>query len=124
MRLAEGDAVAVELRGARHDEQRVAILLDLRPLMGVVGILDRKVMQLALPLHAAEHRHVRLAQADPDHGIGLAAPARGLIDGDVADTPASTTPPSGGNASVEGEGDDATFTASSIERCITTFFFQ
>jgi hypothetical protein len=88
MRLAEGDAVAVELRGARDDEQRVAILLDLWPLMGVVGILDRKVMQPELPLHAAEHRHVGLAQADPDHVVGLAAPARCVVDGDVGDASA------------------------------------
>ncbi len=56
--------------------------------MRVVGILDCKVMQLELPLHAAEHRHIRLVQADPDHMVGLAAPARGFIDGDVGDTPA------------------------------------
>jgi hypothetical protein len=80
--------VAVELRGARHDEQRVAILLDLRPLMGVVGILDRKIVQLELPLHALSTRHIRLVQADPDHVVGLAAPARGVIDRDVGDTPA------------------------------------
>ena len=80
--------VAVELRGARHDKQRVAILLDLRSLMGVVGILDRKVMQLELPLHAAQQRHVGLMQADPHHVAGLAAPARGFLDGDVGDAPA------------------------------------
>ena len=88
MGFAECDAVAVELRGARHDEQRVAILLDLRPLMGVVGILDREVMQFELPLHAAQQRHIRLMQADPHHVAGLAAPARGFFDGDVGDAPA------------------------------------
>ena len=56
--------------------------------MGVVGILDRKIMQLELPLHAGQYRHVRFVQADPDHVAGLAAPARGVIDGDVGDTPA------------------------------------
>jgi hypothetical protein len=81
--LAECDAAAVELCGACYDEQRVAILLDLRTLMGVVGVLDREIVQLELLLHAAEHRHVGLVQADPDHMVGLAAPARGFVDGDV-----------------------------------------
>jgi hypothetical protein len=52
MSLAKCDAVANELRGARHDEQRVAILLDLRPLVGVVRILDGEIVQLELPLYA------------------------------------------------------------------------
>ena len=88
MRLAERDAVALELRGARDDEQRVAILLDLRPLMGMVGIFDRKVMQLELSLHAAQHGEIGFMESDPDHVVGLAAPARGFIDRDVGDTPA------------------------------------
>ena len=88
MRFAECDALAVELRGARHDKQRVAILLDLRSLMGVVGILDRKIMQLELPLHAAQYGEIRFMESDPDHVVGLAAPARGFIDRDVGNAPA------------------------------------
>jgi len=88
VRFAECDALAVELRGARHDKQRVAILLDLRSLMGVVGILDRKIMQLELPLHAAQYGEIRFMESDPDHVVGLAAPTRGFIDGDVSDAPA------------------------------------
>ncbi len=77
---------AVQLRGARHDEQRVAILLDLRPLMGVLGILDREVVQLELALQAAEQRRVRLVQANPYNMARLAAPVRGIVDRDVGDT--------------------------------------
>ena len=51
MRLAEGDAAADELGGARHDEQRVAILLELRPLVRVLGVLDGEVVQVELVLH-------------------------------------------------------------------------
>ena len=51
MGFAERDAVAVELSRARHDEQRVAILFDLRPLVGVVRILNGEIVQLELPLH-------------------------------------------------------------------------
>ena len=88
MGFAECDAVAVELRGARHDEQRIAILFDLRPLVGVVGVLDREIVQFELPLYAAQQRHVRFVQPDPHHMARLAAPARGFLNGDVGDAPA------------------------------------
>jgi hypothetical protein len=48
--------------------------------MGVVGILDRKVMQLELPLYAAQYGEIGFVESDPDHVVGLAAPARGFID--------------------------------------------
>ena len=54
MRLAEGDAPVDQLRGAGDDEQRVAILLDLRPLVRMLGILDGQVMQVELRLHARQ----------------------------------------------------------------------
>ena len=77
-----------ELCGARHDEQRVAILFDFRPLMGVVRVLDGEIVQFELPLHAAQKRHIRLVQPDPDHMARLAAPTRGFLNGDVGDAPA------------------------------------
>jgi len=88
VRLAEGDALVLELRGARHDEQRVAILLDLRPLMRVIRVLDREVVQLELPLQAAQQRHVGFVQADPHHVIRLVAPACGLVDRNIGDASA------------------------------------
>ncbi|HJW46624.1 MAG TPA: hypothetical protein VJ484_09040 [Lysobacter sp.] len=45
-------------------------------------------MQLELPLHAAQHGDIGFMESDPDHVVGLVAPARGFIDGDVGDTPA------------------------------------
>ena len=88
MGFAERDAVAVELCGARHDKQRVAILFDFRPLMGVVRVLDRQIMQFELPLHAAQKRHIRLVEPNPDHVARLAAPTRGFLNGDAGDAPA------------------------------------
>jgi hypothetical protein len=41
MRLAEGDAPLDQLRCPCDDEQRLAILFDLRMLMRLAGILDR-----------------------------------------------------------------------------------
>ena len=77
-----------QLRRARHDEQRVAILLDFRPLVGMVGVLDGEIVQVELPLHAAQQRHIRLVQSDPDHVSRPAAPVRGFIDRDIGNTPA------------------------------------
>ena len=44
MRLAEGNPPLHHLRGAGHDEDAVAILLQLGMLMGLAGILDGKRM--------------------------------------------------------------------------------
>jgi hypothetical protein len=73
------------LRRSRHNEQAVAILLDLRPLMRVVGVLDREIVQVELLLHALQQRQTRLVQTDPHDVPGLAAPARRLLDGDIGD---------------------------------------
>ncbi|MGY4287532.1 hypothetical protein ACVWXO_006752 [Bradyrhizobium sp. LM2.7] len=62
-------------------------MLDLRPLMGVVGVLDSELVQIELLLHGAEQSHVGLMQPDPDHVAGLGAPARRLADGDIGDAP-------------------------------------
>jgi hypothetical protein len=88
MRLSECDVVANQLGGARHDEQRVAILFDLRPLVGVVRVFNGEIVQLELPLHTGQKRHVRFVQPDPHHMARPAAPTRGFIDGDIADPPA------------------------------------
>ena len=86
--FTEGDAALDQLRRARDDEQGLAILLDLGPLMGVVGVLDGEFVQVELLLHRAEQRHVGLVQPDPDHMAGLGPPARSLADGDIGDAPA------------------------------------
>ena len=48
VRLAKSDPPlwvgVAELGGAQHDEQRVLILLQLRPLMGPMSVLDRQVV--------------------------------------------------------------------------------
>src|SRR6266478_2903789 len=75
MSLAKCDAVANELSGARHDEQPVAILLDLRSLVGVVRVLDGEIVQLELLLYAGQERDIRFVQPDPHHMARPAAPA-------------------------------------------------
>ena len=48
VRLAEGDAVVDQLRRAGDDEERVAVLLELGALVGVLGVLDGEVVQVEL----------------------------------------------------------------------------
>ena len=88
MRLAEGDATFDQLGRAGNDEQRVAILLELRPLVRMLGILDRQVMQIELRLDAKQQLAVGLEQPDPDDMALLLGPVAGLLDRNVGDTPA------------------------------------
>jgi len=88
MSFAECDAFANQLSGARHDEQAVAILFDLRSLVGVVRVFNGEIVQLELPLHTGQERHVWFVQPDPHHMARPAAPTRGFINGDIGDAPA------------------------------------
>ena len=86
--LAKCDAVANELSGARHDEQPVTILLDLRSLVGVVRVLDGEIVQLELLLYAGQERDIRFVQPDPHHMARPAAPARSFVYGNIGDASA------------------------------------
>ena len=85
MGLAEGDAPVDQLGGAGDHEERVAILLELRPLMRVGGVLDRERVQVELLLHAAQQRRLGLEQADPDDVVVFARPFAGFRDRDIGD---------------------------------------
>ena len=86
--LAEGNAPVHHLGGAGDDEQRLAVLLELGPLMGLEGILDGEFMQAELPLDLPQKIQAGLVQADPDHVPGLARPVSRLLDGNVGHAPA------------------------------------
>lgn len=88
MRLAEGDAAVDQLGGARDDEQGIAILLDLRPLVRMLGILDRQIVQMELRLYAQQKIAVRLQKSDPDDMVRLLGPVTGLLDRNVGDAAA------------------------------------
>ena len=105
--LAEGDAAVDQLGGARDDEQRVAVLLELRPGVRVLGVLDREVVQAELALHPEQQVAARLQQADPDDVAVLAGPAGGAVDRDVAD-PAPVE--------VDARGDDPRFGACRLSK--------
>ena len=58
------------LRRPQHDEQRILVQLELRPLMRVVGVLDREIVQVELLLDLPQQRLARFVQAHPDEPSG------------------------------------------------------
>ena len=98
VRLAEGDAPVHHLSRPGDDEQRLAVLFELGPLMGLEGVLDGEFMQAELYLNLPQKIEAGLVQADPDHMPGLARPLPGLVDGNLGHAPA---------ARISGRGDDA-----------------
>ena len=88
VRLAERDApitVVRELRRPQHDEERIAVLLELRPLVGTERVLDREVVQAERLLEASQELFVGLLDADPHELIRLAEDVADLGDRDVPD---------------------------------------
>ena len=108
MRFAEGDAAADELGGARDDEQRIAILFELRPLVRMLGVLDGEVVQAELALHPVQEIAARLPQADPDDMPVLLGPHARLVDRDVGDAL---------SVRIDAGGDDAVFGTVGRARC-------
>lgn len=61
----------LQLSRLQHDEQRVAVNLDLGALVGVVSVLNSQIMQTEGPLDLPLYRVVRLMQSEPHEGAGL-----------------------------------------------------
>jgi hypothetical protein len=78
--LAIGDAVALEMRGSRDDEELVAKDVDLRHLMRLERILDGEGMQAELLLQDAQLMLVGLDQADPGELAGGDAQRRDAVE--------------------------------------------
>ena len=88
VRLAERDAavtVARQLCRTEDDEERVAVLLELRPLVGTERILDGEVVQPERLLQGSEELLVWLLEADPHELVRLAKDVADLGDRDVPD---------------------------------------
>ena len=77
-----------ELGGAGDDEQRVAVVLDLRAGVGVLGVLDGEVVQPELALDPVQQLAARLDEPDPHHVPVAARPRRRAVHRYVADPPA------------------------------------
>lgn len=54
------DPAALQFGRAQHDEQRVVVNLQLGPLMGAMGVLDRQIVQTEPRLDVAQHFLARL----------------------------------------------------------------
>jgi hypothetical protein len=83
MRFAEGDPALDHLGRAGDHEQGVAILLDLRPLVGLAGVLDRERVQVELRLHLGQQDVIRFEQPDPHHVPRPPRPGACVFDRDV-----------------------------------------
>jgi hypothetical protein len=88
MRLAEADAPALRrLGGVRDQEQRIAIGLDLRPLVRVLRVLDGEVVQAEFLLQLVQQQVFGFVQADPDEAAILHRQhVADLVQGDVVAT--------------------------------------
>ena len=71
VRLAELDMlrIANQLRRAQHDKEAILILLQLRPLVRAVGILNGQVVEAKFFLNLAQQLLVRLVQANPNKSV-------------------------------------------------------
>ncbi len=58
------------LERVQHDEQRIVVFLDLRPLVALVRVLDRERMEAELLGHLVDLVLRRLEQRDPDEAVG------------------------------------------------------
>src|SRR6185369_8240312 len=77
--------LAVGLGGAQGDEERVAVALELGPLVGQVGILDGEIVQAELGLDLPQQRLVRLVESDPYEAVVEGEDVADVLDLDVGD---------------------------------------
>ena len=89
--LAKTDMAVDGLRGVDGDEQRVAVRLDLGPLVRVVRILDREIVQAEFLLQLAQDAFSGLVQADPDETAVVDGEyVADRVEGNVATTAAAS----------------------------------
>ena len=89
--LAELDDVfGLDVAGRLEDEEeRIAVDLELRPLMSVNRILDRELVEGELSPHCIELILVRLVQPDPDEGVATLRRLERLLEREIAVVPKS-----------------------------------
>ena len=87
--LAHREFFADPLERLHGDEQGLAIDLQLGPLVGLVGVLDRQLMELELALQLGQQFLAGLVQADPDHPPGLDLHVLRVVDIQIPDLEAA-----------------------------------
>ena len=78
----------LDLSGPEHDEQRVLVTFELRPLMGRQRVLDCEIVEPELLLHLAKERLVGLEEANPHDESGALDDVADVVERHVADPPA------------------------------------
>jgi len=68
--LAHAQVFAAHIDGVQDEEERIPVLLDLRPLVAVARVLHRQLVQVELLLHRRELGIGRVAQGNPDEAVG------------------------------------------------------
>jgi hypothetical protein len=84
VRLAELDLAVLHLRRAQDDEERLAVLLELRALVGVARVLDRQLVQAELVPDLVEGGVLGLVQPDPHELSRDLQDLADVVEGDVA----------------------------------------
>ncbi len=69
----------------QHDEERVAVVLDLGALVAALGVLDGEGMQVELRLHQLERLGVALEEGHPDEAARHRKVAMDLVRPDFAE---------------------------------------
>ena len=72
--LPELDVAVLPAGGLQHEEERVAVDLELGPLMRLDRVLDGELVEVELASHRVELVLGRLVQAEPDERLGAEGP--------------------------------------------------
>ena len=83
MHLAENEVIVLELEGLQDREQRIAVFLDLGPLMPVARVVDGKLVQAEFLLHHLQLGGLRVLECDPDEAIGPLDVLADILDGNI-----------------------------------------
>ena len=85
MQVARRSGLVILLDHVQHDEQAIAVLVDLGSLMTFLRILHGEGVQLELILHLRDLRGLRVAQSHPDEDAGLAEILMNVADVEVGE---------------------------------------
>ena len=69
--------LAVLFDEVHHDEERRAVLVDLRPLVALLRVFNRELVKAELFLQRRQLRRFGVFQGDPDETVGTSEIARG-----------------------------------------------
>src|SRR5262249_25492697 len=85
--FTERYVIFLKLCGPHHNEKRIAVDLELRPLMSAERILDSEIVQPERPLNFAQKLFIGLMQPNPNKAAGTGRHLIELIDLHVGGSP-------------------------------------